>query len=120
MKLVTTVSSTVIIPGTHKWKEAPDNRSYLRDDHHHYFRITVTTKVDEKIDRDIEFHDLNDTIKHSIVSLYKIEGGIVDFQKSCEDIATDILSFMVQTYGYDITSVKVAEDEFNWGEVHRS
>jgi hypothetical protein len=60
------VSRTVTVrwtfDGWHHWPDAPSHRAYLADSHRHLFHAAVTISVAHD-NRDVEFHDLQDTAK---------------------------------------------------------
>lgn len=94
----------------HQYVNAPDEVSYLRYPHRHVAHIKVKVQVFHD-DREIEFimfkHQLDYWLDLSTLS-----------NKSCENIAHEILSFVINNYGKkrDI-SIVVSEDGENGCEL---
>lgn len=91
--------------GFHRWKQAPDNRSYLRDLHRHLFKIEVEMSVAHN-DREVEFHDLLDYCKSLSHEFSKPDNQ----NMSCEHHATAILNSLDAKYSGRRISVTVYED----------
>jgi len=70
------------VAGFHYWKDAPEHRKYLSNNHRHLFVIDIRTHVTHD-DREIEFHDLLDYAKS------EFKGGEMGGM-SCEMMATDL------------------------------
>jgi len=87
-------------PGLHRWPQAAGHRSYLANIHRHVFFVEVSTTV-EHHDRQIEFHDLQDTAKE----LFRI--GETD---SCERMASNLVKGLVDRYTGRPFRVSVFED----------
>ncbi len=91
------------VEGWHGWKDAPDQRAYLRESHRHLFKIAASIEVFHD-DREIEFHDLLDFC-NSITPRGKLNN------QSCEQIAESLLQSLLDKYGVNRKSViKVFED----------
>ncbi len=106
-----TIWVSVDLPGFHRWPEAPERRAYLRDRHRHLFQVIVVVAV-RNDDRDVEFHDLQETIRRwwgvSIPDL----GAL-----SCEAIARRIGKVLIDSV-LSVISVDVSEDGENGATVH--
>lgn len=91
--------------GVHKYPDAPDEVSYLRDLHRHLFKFKVTTSVTHD-DREIEFHML----QNWCMNLYGSGELMLDYQ-SCEMIARDLMTKLIERYGPNRRyEVEVSED----------
>ncbi len=109
------------VPGIHRWKDAPEQVDFLRSHHRHVFNIFLTLNV-EHADRELEFFMIKsviDTYINDKWSNYKNNFNLKFFgDDSCESIATSIKVFIEAEYGTGRkVSVKVQEDDENWGEV---
>ena len=95
----------------HRYKDAPEEVSYLRNLHRHLAHIKVQIEVFHD-DREIEFIIL----KHKLNKF--LEGCNTDENCSCEMIADMLLSFMQLVYGTkrDMT-ITVSEDGENGVEL---
>jgi hypothetical protein len=93
------------VVGFHFYPNAPDDVSYLRDNHRHVFNFKVTISVTHD-EREIEFHQF----KRELQARYSSEeqfGG-----SSCETIAKSLLNYIVDKYkGHEFVSVEVSEDD---------
>jgi len=78
------------VDGFHRWPGAPDTRSYLRERHHHEFRVRVVIGVDDP-DREFEFHDVRDRLDGVLAEAFPL-GEFGD--KSCEQIGLEVLTRM--------------------------
>ena len=114
------MSSEIIVrftyAGMHRWKDAPDNRAYLRDPHRHLFHVEVSTWVDHD-EREIEFHDLCDAAKENFADCCL---GVLEFERgspvlaryldrSCETMARLLASTLSKLYSRRF-DVSVFED----------
>lgn len=90
----------------HRWKDAPDEVSFLRNKHRHIFYVELELTVSHN-DRDFEFFivkkDLDLVIRTCI---NKEDAG------SCEMQAEIILKEMNELH-YPVTRIKVSEDNEN-------
>ena len=86
----------------HRWTEAPDEVSFLRQFHRHVFHVKVVLHVSHN-DRDLEFFIIKARLENYIQS--KLAGRFVDW--SCETIATMILDH------FQAAQVDVSEDGEN-------
>lgn len=103
MDVTATVWTKVALPGFHRWPEAHEARSYLRDRHRHLFHITAHVAVSHD-ERDVEFHDLQDVIRG-----WWGPGARELGSSSCETIAKDLWFHLVDL-GMRPTAIDVSED----------
>lgn len=97
---------------SHRWKDAPKHRDYLRSYHPHNFEIRLEMQVFET-DREIEFHDVQDWLLQII-----FEDVDAFHEDSCETIATKVLEFVKAKYGDNREiQVEVWEDKDVGGKV---
>lgn len=89
------------VEGFHYWKDAPEHRKYLSNNHRHLFYVDIRTEVTHD-DREIEFHDLMDFAKKNFT------GGQMG-GKSCEMMATELGNKLVEEYKRPFL-VEVSED----------
>ncbi len=82
-KIVVWISTSFI--GFHRWKDAPDATSFLRDWHRHKFNVKVGVCVNHE-NRQIEFFDLKEKVDLYLRVHY--EGQ--KFASSCEHIACEL------------------------------
>lgn len=82
---------TTQFEGLHRWKDAPEEVSFLREYHRHIFHVRFEVEV-SKEDREIEFILLKRELNHLVDTLFV--GGKLD--DSCESIAKRILDFMTR------------------------
>lgn len=102
--------------GFHRWRDAPNNVSFLRDLHRHEFHLDVIMGV-EDADREIE----TITMKRWLIeildrSYLKSTMGIAS-EWSCEQIAEYIGYAIQEKYGSRFLLVEVLEDGENGGGV---
>jgi hypothetical protein len=97
---------TFALHGIHRYPNAPDAVSYLRDPHRHLFKFKVQIEVQHD-DREIEFHMFQNWLK----GLYSNNVLQLD-HKSCEMLARDLLHEILSTYdcAYRAIEVEVSED----------
>ena len=95
--------------GLHKWKDAPENTSFLRNLHRHIFHVVVKVQVFEN-DREIEFYELLKYCK-SIFTL--------DELASCESMAQMLGYKITQRYPDRRVIVDISEDNEN-GAIYES
>ena len=89
--------------GIHCYPEAPFEVAYLRQPHRHLFQFKVSMPVFHD-DREVEFHMLQNWIAR------QYETGVLNFDyKSCEMLAHELASALVDKYARSIT-VEVSED----------
>lgn len=87
----------------HRWAEAPENRSYLRNSHRHTMKVEAEVQVFHR-ERDIEFHDFQD---FCITAFPQGDVG----NKSCETLAKELCLEIITAYGKDRrVTVSVFED----------
>lgn len=117
--VTTSVFATTEAIGFHRWPSAPDEVSYLRNEHRHKFGVRVELSVVED-DREVEFHILRRQLDGVIWM-----GDVIDSTaesnfgtQSCEAIAHDLLSWLRSTYpGRSLYRVTVDEDGENGATV---
>lgn len=101
----------------HNWDAAPEHRQYLSSPHLHLFQVTVACPVGHA-DRDIEFHDMQATLKDQLMLMsvpYKHRLDLRTFGgRSCEHIAEEILGRVPEAL-----SVTVKEDDYVGATVSR-
>lgn len=89
----------------HCWPEATGNRAYLSSPHRHMFHVTVELQVFHH-DREVEYHDLLDFCRA------KMPGGDLG-RMSCEDMATNLMHAINETYPGRQLAIEVMEDGEN-------
>ena len=119
--LTRTVDVSFHQPGFHKWPEAPEEVSFLRNKHRHDFWVKVTVEVPHN-ERAVEFITLqNIAMAHFLSLAAKISHsgpGVgsthdVDFgNQSCETLAEE-LGFALTKEGFMVYVVHVSEDDEN-------
>lgn len=96
--------------GIHKFANAPQEVAFLREPHRHIFNVEVEMEVFHD-DRELEFvivkRDLNRF-------LFGKPFGICS---SCEQMASEIVRFLIGAYGERQITVGVFEDGENGGKV---
>ncbi|RSS69854.1 hypothetical protein [Streptomyces sp. WAC06614] len=62
-RLSTTIWVESLLPGFHRWPDAPKERDHLASRHRHVFKVRLDVLVlhDE---RDVEFHELTERLRH--------------------------------------------------------
>ena len=93
---------TSIFEAFHRWKDAPDDVSFLRDYHRHLFHIKVGIEV-AHLNRNIEFFQFKRKLDLFLSENYESQS----MEKSCEMIADEILTH------FDTSFVEVSEDGEN-------
>ena len=98
----------------HKWKEAPDEVSYLRNLHRHIFHVQAEIQVYHD-DRELEFimvkHEIDKFVKASIATRWQDT-------TSCEQMAIDIGAFLQERYGINRSGcISVFEDDENGAKI---
>lgn len=88
----------------HRYKDAPNNVSFLKSFHRHEFCVKTILKVDHS-NRDIEFFTIQEKIQRFLDKAYKGK----KFEKSCEMIAREVLK------KFNAYVVTVSEDDENEG-----
>ncbi len=90
--------------GFHRYPDAPEDVSYLREVHRHIFKFKVGVEVTHD-NRDIEFHQFLNWLE----GLFAESVLNVDY-KSCEMIANDIYAKIEEEFGALRCFISVAED----------
>jgi hypothetical protein len=107
------------IEGVHRWENAPDKVSFLRNLHRHLFNVSVKLEVTHN-DRDIEFFILKNDIENFFENNYpKFHPEMIrlfNFDKlSCEHISEDLRIFIKDKYKKEKVEIEIREDEENSG-----
>lgn len=89
----------------HRWKDAPDNRKYLRHFHRHTFNVKAFFTVQET-NRELEFHDL----RHVLDRILEEHFTGKRMEWSCEDIAIRIMDHLQKLEHKQCSAVTVDED----------
>lgn len=97
--------------GRHRWADAPDEVTFLRNWHRHLFYVVVTVAVTHD-NRDIEFFIL----KRKVDKIAQTIEGYKQFEYSCEQMA-DMFQKGLAVDGIQTASVSVHEDNENGGIV---
>lgn len=108
MPIHTTLTVTYQCPMWHRWADAPDHRAYLRHSHRHMMHWTAAFEVGGN-DRELEFHDLRDTLKGVI---HRVLDGHEQWDctnRSCEAMAVIVLSELL-TFNIPCIQVTCSED----------
>lgn len=99
------------IVGFHKYDNAPDFCSYLRERHRHVFVISCTAEVSHN-QREIEFNQLQLEIEKKLHDKF---GNPCEFgNMSCESIAEMLLTEFCM-----LNNVKVLEDNYGGASLSR-
>ena len=85
---------TTQFEGLHRWKDAPEEVSFLRAYHRHIFHVRFEVDVTEE-DREIEFV----LLKRELTKLVNTLFAGTNLDDSCESIAKKIVDFMTRSYG---------------------
>jgi len=94
--------------GLHRWPEAFESVSYLRERHRHTFTVRIGWKVTHE-DRDIEFLHASDMVKKEYLGPLLNQSDVALLgTRSCETIAREI-AVLAASHGY-VTFVEVFED----------
>lgn len=97
--------------GIHRYADAPQEVAFLQEPHRHVFYVEVEMEVFHD-DRELEFIMVKRNLNKF---LYTKPFGI---RSSCEQMATEIIRFLVETYGERQMIVSVFEDGENGGKVY--
>lgn len=97
--------------GIHRYADAPHEVAFLQEPHRHIFTVEVEMEVFHN-DRELEFIMVKRNLNKF---LFNKPFGI---RSSCEQMATEIISFLVKTYGERQIIVSVFEDGENGGKVY--
>jgi len=92
------------VEGWHKWPEAPVHRAYLRQLHHHYFRVEFEIEVKDE-GREIEFHDFRKMVKAAFERAW-----VGNQTGSCETLARTVGEHIEEAYPGRWWSCRVWED----------
>ena len=110
----TAVKVIFSIPGYHCWPTAPVSICFLRDSHRHIFIYIVTIEVYHH-DREIEFFLIRDELKTWVESRYPMgAAGAYELESSsCEELAQEVIKYIIENYPGRRCSVEVSEDGTN-------
>ena len=112
MRLPAEIFVRFTLPAIHCWKDATDNRAYLKHPHRHTFHFEVRMEVGHN-DREVEFHDLMLQCQLFISKNWDSEGPFpdhIDFKgRSCEMIAGELGEYVATLYKR-LCTVVVSED----------
>ena len=97
----------------HRYKDAPDEVKFLKNEHRHLFIVTAKIQV-EGDDRELEFFMVQRAMNKIVNSKYA-QGS---FDESCEMIAETILDYLETIYYDRPIEVEVSEDGENSGIVN--
>lgn len=106
------------IEGFHRWKEAPEDVSYLRHDHRHMFHAEVFIEVSHN-DREVEIITLQHKAKRYFDDLGSYHQGYEALQfgnQSCETLAERLGTRLIEE-SYAVTLVTVLEDNENGASI---
>ena len=108
---MTTIIVNTSFEGFHRYENAPEEVSFLRDVHRHIFHVNVEIEVFHD-DRELEFilvkRRLDQFIKNHDSSL----------NSSCEQIGKMICEYLTKTYGERKIICTVMEDNENGGRTY--
>lgn len=105
----TMIWCTTEFQGWHRWKDAPDEVSYLASFHRHIFHVKLTLKVEHQ-NRAIEFISLKQKVNEFIAKKWANRY----FEESCEQIAACLLT------NFGAYQVEVSEDGENGAIVQQT
>jgi len=91
----------------HKYSNAPDEVSFLRNEHRHNFKFKVFIEIFHN-DRDMEFLLFQKFVKEIIFKLNRQAGN-----NSCEMMANHIHTFIIKKYPNRKIIIEVSEDGEN-------
>ena len=92
--------------GFHRWDDAPEHCSFLRNNHRHLFHIEVQIRVTE-LNRELEFFDVKREVDIWAKDFYK-EGSNFSCEMMCQDLYNHLNIF----YG-NISQISIFEDNEN-------
>lgn len=100
------------ISGMHRWPDAPDNVGFLRNPHRHVFTIVTEIEVRHD-DRELEFFTVQLKIQSHLNTTNLMDGG----STSCEQLATNVARYVIDTFGEREVTCTVYEDNENAGRI---
>lgn len=108
--MTTTVWVTHSFVGFHRWAGATGTRGYLAHRHRHLFMVRAEVAVHHD-DRDVEFHDLLDTVTACCAGLGDTgPSGRELGSMSCEMVAHAVFDAIEKTWPGRATRVEISED----------
>ena len=99
-------------PGVHRWKDAPEEVAFLKNEHRHIFHCEVAIQQVEGVDRDIEYIMFKNALQIAIPLFH------TSVEDSCETMATNIRNFVLETFPDRQVIVQVLEDNENGAMVN--
>ena len=99
---------TTQFEGFHRYENAPEEVSFLRNYHRHLFKIRLQIEVEHN-ERDIEFIMCKHEIDNYINKWFKNK----DMNLSCETIAEQLIIYTKKLYGDRKVICEVSEDGEN-------
>lgn len=99
--------------GFHKYDNAPEEVSYLRNMHRHVFHVNVEMEVYHD-NRELEFIMVKHTIDEFIQEVFIGTQGV----QSCEQIGEKICKYLTEQYGERKIICTVLEDNENGGRTY--
>jgi hypothetical protein len=108
------VSVRTSFRGIHHWPGCPhEDISFLRSPHRHVFHVTVSVEVAGD-DREVEFFQLQREIDAILGQAFDTADGVLVLDaRSCEMIADEIHTRMVEGYPVQEIRISVSEDNEN-------
>ncbi len=97
----------------HRYVDAPDDVSYLREWHRHELHVEVEIELQHE-DREIEFMQLKKTLQNLLDKSVKLDY----VEKSCEMIAQELASHLMVKYAKRRMIISVFEDGENGGRYY--
>ena len=97
----------------HRYEQAPEEVSFLREWHRHMLHIETEIEVTHD-DRELEFIMVKDYIDQCLDHMINLEY----VEKSCEMVAKEIIAKLVERYGERAIECTVWEDNENGGRVY--
>ncbi len=105
------------VEGHHRWKDAPDDVFFLRDEHRHLFRVKICMSVAHN-DREKEIFLQQQLFQQYLKHKYETSVGEYKYHdfgnKSCEAIAEEIIKL-----DNSICWVEVLEDNLGGARIER-
>ncbi|MBD3262645.1 MAG: hypothetical protein GF334_13410 [Candidatus Altiarchaeales archaeon] len=118
-------SSSIIVTfsffGIHRWKNAPPQVAFLRNEHRHEFGVVVDIPVNHE-DRDLEFFIVKNTLSEFPSTFPPYHKDLKSVRqlgcRSCEMLAEDVMAYL-ERGGIHASKVTVSEDGENSGRILR-
>ena len=97
--------------GIHKYADAPQEVEFLRQPHRHLFTIEVEMEVFH-VERELEFLIVKRKLNKYLYT------KPFDILNSCEQMASQIIDFLIKEFGERQIIASVFEDNENGGRVY--